>query len=149
VNRLATIWILLVLGLAGTGCGPRNQRIEDFIPQEPAARDSLDACLRSWVRGDAAPAEGAQQVPDTRPPVLFADIRRSKGHVLTSYSILGPVPGEAPRCFAVRLSFKNQDEIRDRYVVVGQDPIWVCRYDDYLMVAHWSHEMPARPESKK
>ena len=38
-------------------------------------------------------------------------------------------------------------ELRERYVVVGRDPVWVIRYDDYEMLTHWHHPMPADKKS--
>ena len=134
--------VVLTACLVELGCG-RHQRNEDFIPPEASAREALDACLRSWTQDDPVRGEGAQTIPNTRPQVLFADPRRTKKRALSGYVILGPVPGEAPRCFAVQLTFKEPtDEARERYVVIGRDPLWVCRYEEYLMVTHWEHAMP-------
>ncbi len=120
------------------GCS-RSQKNQDFTPPEEKARAALDAALRAWSRGDTA-----QAVPDTNPAVLVIDERRGKGRPLTDYNILGSVPAEAPMCFAVQLKLANPpEEVRERYVVVGIDPLWVWRYDDYLMITHWSHPMPA------
>jgi hypothetical protein len=129
------------------GCSGASQRNEDFIPPEAAAREALEAYLSAWKRGDKA-----QAVPDTRPPVLVADELRAKGRTLSEFTVLGPVPADAPRCFAVRLVLGNPcEEVRERYVVVGVDPVWVWRYDDYVMITHWEHAMPAekKPAPKK
>jgi hypothetical protein len=140
VNRTRTTFgavFLLTLAL-GTGCARPGQRNEDFIPQEEAARKALDAYLAAWACG-----ETAQAIPDTQPQVMAVDEVRLKGRALTGYKILGPVPADAPLCFAVQLSLGNPAaEVRERYVVVGLDPLWVWRYDDYLMITHWCHPMP-------
>ena len=61
---------------------------------------------------------------------------------LTGYKILGQVSAEAPVCFAVQLSLNNPpEERRERYVVVGIDPLWVWRYDEYVMITHWCQPM--------
>jgi hypothetical protein len=50
----------------------------------------------------------------------------------------GPTAGDAERCDAVRLTFDGpREEVRTRFVVFGQDPVWVMRYEDYEMVMHW------------
>ena len=132
----------VVLAALG-GCSPKAHRSEDFIPPEETSRAALDVYLRAWSRGDTA-----QRVPDTDPAVMGADTLRQKGRTLTAYTILGPVPSEAPRCFAVQLTLGNPPaEVRERYVIVGIDPLWVWRYDDYLMLTHWSHAMPADQKS--
>jgi hypothetical protein len=125
--------------LAGTGCS-RAQRNEDFVPKEDTARAALDAYLRAWSQGQTG-----QAVPDTSPPIMAVDeLSQQKRRALKKYTILGPTPADAPLCFAVQLSLGNPDqEVRERYVVVGLDPLWVWRYDDYLMITHWSHPTPA------
>lgn len=140
--------LLILLLAAVAGCS-RSQRDEDFIPPGDAARSAVDAALRAWADGDPVRGDAAQPVPGTGSPrVLFADSVRVKGRKLAGYTILGEVPTEAPRCLAVKLTFADPpEEVRERYVVVGIDPLWVCKYDDYLMISHWSHAMPADPKS--
>lgn len=129
---LFATWLVLV----GFGCA-RTQRNEDFVPREETARQALDSYLSAWSRGNTS-----QSVPDGNPPVMVSDELRRNGRVLKGYTILGVVPADAPICFAVQLSLENPtEERRERYVVVGIDPLWVWRYDDYLMVTHWSHPM--------
>jgi hypothetical protein len=122
----------------GVGCSS-SPRAEDYVPTEDAARTALESYLQSWTRG-----ETGSPVPNTNPAVEVADGLRLKGHTLLKYEILGPIPGDADRCFAVKLSLGNPAlELRERYVVLGLDPIWVWRYDDYVMITHWDHGMPA------
>jgi hypothetical protein len=137
-RRLAVVALTALLA-AGAGCS-RPQRNEDFVPAEDAARAALDAYLRAWVQGRTGGT-----VPDTSPPVIGVDeLSQQKKRTLKKYTILGPTPADAPLCFAVQLSLGNPDqEVRERYVVVGLDPLWVWRYDDYIMITHWSHPMPA------
>jgi hypothetical protein len=127
-----------MLALAtGAGCS-RGQRNEDFVPSEDTARNALEAHLQSWMRG-----ESTQVIVDTQPVVMIVDDLRLKGRTLTDYKILGPVPADAPICFAVQLSLGNpKADVRERYVVVGLDPLWVWRYDDYLMITHWCQPAP-------
>ena len=101
--------------------------------------------MQAWSGGSTT-----QAVPDTSPPVMVVDELRLKGRTLKGYKVLGQVPADAPLCFAVQLSLGNPaEEVRERYVVVGLDPLWVWRYDDYLMVTHWSHPMPNEKDGKK
>ena len=140
---------LLVAALAG--CSGRTPQAGDFVPTEAAARTALDASLNAWATGDAGtPATG------TPVPVQVADGLRTKGRTLVKYEILGPVPADAPRCFAVRMTLGNPtQEVRERYVVLGLDPVWVWRHDDYVMLTHWDHTMtadktkPAGPPPKR
>ena len=41
------------------------------------------------------------------------------------------------------------EERRERYVVVGLDPVWVFAYPDYEMLMHWDHPMPAKKEAPR
>lgn len=131
------------LVLLAVGCS-RSPRAEDFVPPEAAARTALERALDAWVKGE--PKLG---VPGEGPTVAVADETRLKGRPLSKYEILGPTPGDAARCFAVRLTLGGPtQEVRERYVVLGLDPVWVWRYDDYVMLTHWDHAMPA-PKPKR
>ena len=135
MKRLARGAALLLA--ACLGCAERKPGAEEFVPTEDVARGALDACLKSWMEG-LTPTP----VPGTKPPVQSVDGLRTKGRTLLKYEILGPVPADAPRCFAVRMTLGNPaQELRERYVVLGLDPIWVWRHDDYVMISHWDHSM--------
>jgi hypothetical protein len=59
----------------------------------------------------------------------------------------------AGRCYVVGLKFDNPPaERRERFVVVGIDPLWVFRKEDYDKLAHWEHPMelpqPVKPDSQ-
>ena len=117
---------------------PRHQRNEDFIPAEEPARQALDAFLAAWLRGGEV-----RPVANVSPSVMGADGNQAAGRKLEAYTILGPSAADAPRCFAVRLKLVgSRYEVRERYVVIGLDPLWVMRYDDYEMLLHWDHPMP-------
>lgn len=134
--------VVVVLTVLGVGCSG-TQRNEDFVPSAEVARAALDASLRTWANGDTG-----QLVPDANPAIMVSDGHRTPTRKLTAYSILGEVPSDAPRCFAVKLTLGNPTaEVRERYVVVGIDPIWVIRYEDYEMLTHWSHPMTADKKS--
>lgn len=94
--------------------------------------------LNAWR--DGVPAGS---VPNTKPEVFVTDAHRRPGQKLEAFEILGPVPGNAPRCFAVKLKLVNPDaEERVRFVIVGIEPLWVFRQEDYDMLTHWEHPMP-------
>lgn len=142
MNRFAPVAAAVVV-LAVAGCG-HNPTAVEFVPSEDVARSALDASLQAWVRGDTG-----SPVSGTHPPVEVADGLRTKGRTLAKYEILGPVPADAPRCFAVRLTLTNPDQqLTERYVVLGIDPVWVWRHDDYVMITHWDHTMTADSAKK-
>lgn len=137
MTRLGPLAAVAVV-LAVAGCG-HNPTAAEFVPSEESAQSALDAALRAWADGDAS-----SPVAGTSPQVEVSDGLRTAGRRLVRYEILGPVPADAPRCFAVRLTLANPDqEVRERYVVLGLDPVWVWRYDDYVMLTHWDHTMPS------
>ena len=128
------------------GCSAATQRNEDFVPPEEAALAALEAYLEAWT--------ARQHHPDCAGHATrrswWSTSCGSKGRTLTGSQVLGPVPADAPRCFAVRLTLGNPaEEVRERYVVVGMDPLWVWRYDDYLMITHWEHPMPDEKDGEE
>lgn len=133
-------WSAMML-LFALGCKAK-QRNEDFIPPEDTARQSLDRYLSAWHAGDTS-----DTISDAAPAVSIADTLRANGRPLESFSVLGPTPSEMPRCYAVKLTLGNpREEIRERYIVVGIDPIWIIRHDDYEKVTHWCD--PKQQDSK-
>jgi hypothetical protein len=127
-------WSILAVGLLA-GCQGRPSA-ERFIPAGPKARQALEAALGAWQRG--AP-HGA--VPGTAAPVVeFVDSHHKPGQRLKSFAVLSVAPGDGPRTFSVRLTLEGPaEEVRARYVVVGLDPLWVIRHEDFEMLAHWDH----------
>ena len=124
------------------GCSSR-QRNEDFVPDEKSARRALESFLSAWQQGNQN-----QAVPNATPAVMSGDSVHLAGRRLKEFAILGPVAADAPRCFAVRLVLDGpHEEKRERYAVLGLDPIWVMRYDDYEMIMHWDHAMPTAKKS--
>ena len=131
--RCPTVLILAAV----FGCTTK-QRNEDFVPAEDVAQRSLDRYLSAWRAG-----ETGETVRGTSPPVSIADTLRAGGRTLEDYTILGPTPADVPRCYAVRLTLGNpHEEVRERYVVVGLNPIWVIRHDDYEKITHWCEPSP-------
>ncbi|MBI3468201.1 MAG: hypothetical protein HY000_34790 [Planctomycetes bacterium] len=129
----------LLLATACLGCGRRTAGTERFVPPVEAARQALSAALKSWQNGEAPGA-----IPETSPPVQLVDSHRKPGQKLASFEILGEVAGDGPRTFAVKARLEDpQEEQRVRFVLVGRDPIWVFREEDYEMMVHWEHPMPA------
>ena len=127
-----TIFCLSLLWL--TGCGDSDAR---FVPAQETAHAAVSAAMNAWKNG-VVPGP----VPDTAPLVHLTDSHRKPGQVLDGFEILGEVPGNADRCLAVRVKLSNPvAEERVRYVVIGIDPLWVFRHEDYDLLTHWEHPM--------
>ncbi len=132
-----TFQLLFSLLLVMTGC--EHQRSEsEFIPANDECRVALTAALDAWKAGrPAGPVAG------TVPLIHVTDSSRISGQTLKSWEILGEVPGNAQRCYAVRLVLENpNEERRERFVLVGIDPLWIFRHEDYDLLLHWEHQMP-------
>jgi hypothetical protein len=131
--------VLPALLTVAVGCS-RPAGHERFIPAEDKARQSLETALAAWQRGKAGgPVEGT-----SAPVVQFVDSHHKPNQRLRSFTVLGMAPGDGPRVFAVKLTLENPaEEVKARYVVVGLDPLWVIRQEDFDMLAHWDHPMPA------
>jgi hypothetical protein len=83
----------------------------------------------------------------TRPEVHVVDKQRPPDRRVTAYEILGEVSAENARGFAVRVTLDGSDEPEIvRYLVVGTDPMWVFRQEDYEMISHWMHKMDEPPD---
>lgn len=118
------------------GCGGSDPRAR-YTPSEEAAQEALEAALVAWQNGKPpGPVEG------TSPVVHMVDGHRKPGQKLQGFTVLGPAPGEGARVLAARLTLENpREEQKVRYVIVGIDPLWVFRYEDYEMMVHWDHPM--------
>ena len=125
----------VALALFAAGCGEGGDPAR-FVPAEETARSAIRDGLDAWKAG--APAG---EVPGTKPLVYVVDSYREPKEKLASYEILGEVPGDAPRCFAVDLRFDPPRSEKVRYVVVGIDPLWVFRMEDYQLLSQWDHHM--------
>ncbi len=136
------IWAtLFCAALSLSGCGTRRTNA-DYIPSPRASHEALSIVLDAWKAGQpAGPVAGSS------PVVHMTDSSRVSGQILDEYEILGNVPSNAPCCLAVKLKLSNPTEVkRERYVIVGIDPLWIFRHEDYDMLLHWEHQMAAEPD---
>jgi hypothetical protein len=126
---------LVAIVLLAAGCQDRSSN--RYVPTEEASRQALEVALDAWRDGRPPPWQTATAT------VQFVDTHRKSGQRLRRYVILGETPGDSGRCFAVRLTLEGPtEEIRARYIVIGIDPLWVWRHEDYEMLAHWDCETP-------
>lgn len=118
-------WSALVL-LFILGCGPKGYQA--YVPSEDLARKALEATLTAWQDG-----QKPGKIESSTPPVQVIDSRWLKGDKLASFQILQEDPTkEGPKIFQVKLTMKTPPgEKTVRYYVVGRDPLWIYRDDDY------------------
>ena len=129
------------------GCGssqPPVPNLDRYHPAPELAQAAVDAVLTSWKSGRPLDPEG--RLP-ARLEVI--DKHRKEGQLLEEFEILGETPGNAKRCFAVRLKLTRPDEEQMvRYVVIGVDPLMVFRHEDLEDLSHWDHPMPDEEKAK-
>jgi len=131
----AVIWV--VAGACACGCRDEPSGFDRFVPEAGTARAAVAAALESWRKGDPQDVVVAK-----RPEVHVVDKQRRPGQRMTAYDMIGEFSAENARGFAVRLTFDDTEEKPIvRYLVVGTDPIWVFRQEDYEMISHWAHPM--------
>lgn len=138
----AKILLLAALPLAA-GCGQSNG-YERYVPAAELAADALEQVLAAWKAGETAGPLASRSAPIT---IQVADGTRRPGQRLVDYEVLGEISGEGPRTFMVRLKLENPKlEEKALYYLVGIDPLWVFRQEDYDAVVHW--EACARPDEQ-
>jgi hypothetical protein len=137
-HSLTLLGAALLLGAIAQAAGCGGPGPDDYVPPSDSARSALTAALDAWQRGEApGRLEGD-------PAIHVGDTHRRPGQTLGSYEILGELPVADGRRFAVRLTLANPaQEEKANYLVIGIDPLWVFREEDYRMVTHWDHNMPA------
>jgi hypothetical protein len=139
-KRLASA-CLAALMLVSVGC--KGDKTPDYTPSADDAESALRRSLDAWK--DGLPAG---EIAGTTPLIFVTDASRKEGQVLSDYRILGETKGPSGRTFVVVLNLSNPDEEqRTQYIVVGIDPLWVFRQEDYELLTHWDHLMPT-DESK-
>jgi hypothetical protein len=118
------------------GCGKQDTTAK-YTPSQVDAEAAVETAMNAWKSGVPA-----GPVPDTSPLIHLADSYRKPDETLKEFEILGEVPGDLQRCYAVNLVFDPPREEKARFVVVGIDPLWVFRMEDYQLLTHWDHYMP-------
>ena len=116
------------------GCHDRTQ---DFVPPSQTAQSALTRALETWQAGGTA-----GDVAGSKPAIYVTDTNRKAAQKLVQFRILGETHGLSGRTYAVDLQFESPPEhLKVEYIVVGIDPIWVFRREDYELLMHWDHHM--------
>jgi hypothetical protein len=135
----APAFAALVAALCLLGCG--SNRAERFVPDEAVARQALTVAMTAWQKN-----EGTSLSLDGTTAIEVVDKHRRLGQSLVQFKILGEVSGIGGRSFEVELQLDNPSQTEHvRYIVVGINPLWVFRQEDYELLSHWDHPMPSNP----
>jgi hypothetical protein len=142
------VWCAALLAVA-TGCerGDGEAATPAFVPSWDEARHALEASLAAW-RDAPSPSPASLDVPGVR----FVDKQRKPDRRLLSFQVLAQTEIENARQFTVRLNLEGDESPQlVKYNILGRDPVWVFRLDDYEMFAHWEHDMgpPAAGPAEK
>lgn len=124
MRRFPLLFLCLV---CAAGCGTKAT-FDRYVPAEDKARAALEAALNSWQSGQAP-----GRLTATQPPVEIQDMKWKSGQKLGSFEILSHEPNQGgPQWFSVKLVLKKPaGEQVVRYCVLGNDPLWVYREEDY------------------
>jgi hypothetical protein len=120
------------------GCGSSNSEAR-YVPEATVARKALTAAMTAWQHNG-----GTSLVLDDNTPIEVIDKHRRPGQALSKFNILGEVSGDGGRWFQVELHFDRPAQTEHaRYIVVGINPLWIFRQQDYELLGHWDHLMPS------
>jgi hypothetical protein len=129
IRQTRTSRPVLTLGLMLATCaGCADKNFDKYVPSEDRARQALDATLSAWR--DGKPVGTIEGAPVA---VQAVDSRWQRGEKIAGYEILNEEANEGPRLFSVRLTLQRPagKQVTVRYFVVGKEPLWVYREDDY------------------
>jgi hypothetical protein len=137
---------LAALAALSAGCGMSSDPpAPGFLPGWDEATEALVSALAAW-RDAPSPLPASLSTRS----VQFVDNRRRPNQRLRDFQILAHGDVENARQFTVRLNLAGEDSPQlVKYNVLGRDPVWVFRLEDYEMFSHWEHDMdepPAGPE---
>jgi hypothetical protein len=126
--KTKTTSLLLVCGFLtlATGCGS-GPNTAAYIPSDAVARDALSTALEAWKNGK-------QPGRIENAAVEVVDHQWQAGMKLQKYESLEEVPGEGPKRIRVRLTLDSRGTKEATYVIVGRNPLWVFRQEDYRKV---------------
>jgi hypothetical protein len=137
-SRLGTLARWVAIAASAAGCAAKNHTATPgFLPGWDEARQALVSALSAW-RNAPAPLPASFDIRS----VQFVDKRRRPNQRLLAFQIVGQADSENARQFTVRLNLEGEDAPQlVKYNIVGRDPVWVFRLEDYEMFSHWEHDM--------
>lgn len=142
-RRLPLCW-LLSAAVFGAGCEKTPRGPADLnAPGLEASKAALTASLEAW-KGNRR--ESGVMI-GSNPSIGVVDSTRLERPLL-DYEVVGPLMvAEKARPFAVRLVLDSPREtVSARYLVLGRDPLWVFREEDFERMLHWEHKMDDHEE---
>src|SRR5262245_30429328 len=125
-RRIAYCILAGALPLWMAGCGSATDT-SSYVPSQQGGQDALVAALDAWKAG-----RKPERIDSVKPAVQPVDNQWQAGRKLRDFEVLGEVAGVVgPRQFRVKLTFEAAPAREVIYVIVGRDPVWVFREEDY------------------
>jgi hypothetical protein len=122
-----------------------------YTPDSGFARKALESALSAWQNGSKP-----EQLAAATPSVNALDFQWQGGQALESFEVSKEEAGEgATKRFAVSLKLKPKSAsdkkaaspVDVHYIVVGRDPVWVYRDEDYTRLLNMDNN-PRVPPSR-
>jgi hypothetical protein len=130
-------WAMLAAITPGCDHWRHQPATPGFMPSWNEARQSLESALIAW-----RDAPSPLPVSFSTRSVQFVHKRRKPNQRLLGFEFLGQSEIENARQFTVRLDLEGEESPQlVKYNIVGRDPVWVFRLEDYEMLSHWEHDM--------
>jgi hypothetical protein len=139
IRGLGALALLAMVAVVAAGCDRWDHSPAEpgYLPDWTEARLALESALTAWR--DARSPLPASFDSDS---VKFVDKRRRPDQRLESFAILGRSDIEYVRQFTVRLRLQPAESSElVRYNVLGRNPVWVFRLEDYETICRWEHPM--------
>ncbi len=137
-RSLAKSFVILGALLAtASGCGQTGAA---YTPSQHEASQALEASLTAWRDG-----KSPKDLESLSPPLHPVDSEWQAGKRLERFEILKEEPSaEAAKIFVVRLGMKEPATAKDaRFIVIGRNPVWVYREEDYAHVLNMDNDPAA------
>jgi hypothetical protein len=127
--------------LVGSAPGCDHSRQEPatpgYMPGWDEARQSLVSALTAW-RDALSPSPTSSNTDS----VQFIHKRLQPNQRLRAFEILAQSDIENARQFTVRLDLEGEESPQlVKYNIVGRDPVYVFRLEEYEMLSHWECDM--------
>jgi hypothetical protein len=132
-----TFWAMAAISMSGCDGWNNPPAPPGYLPGWAEARQALESALSAW-RDAPSPLPASFDSP----AVKFLDKQRLPDQRLESFAILGQSDVENVRQFTVRLRLDRAESPElVRYNVLGRNPVWVFRLEDYETICRWEHPM--------
>jgi hypothetical protein len=129
IVRLIHAFGCFAILVAISGCGGGGGT-SAYVPSDSVSRDALTAALTAWKDG-----KPLGRIETTKPPTEPLDWQWKAGQKLRAFEIVGEVASDGPKQYRVRITLEGAPAKEVIYVIVGRDPLWVFREEDYKRTA--------------